>query len=78
MNCRALDQYLPSDSEKLKLIKLDIEGALVEVLDACFKNGGTKKTIVVMELHNTPVTRPWIEALHTSSVMGLSSMKSDL
>jgi FkbM family methyltransferase len=63
VSCRALAQYLPSDTEMLKLIKLDIEGAEVEVLDALFEIGGTKKTIIVMELHNTPVTRPWIEEL---------------
>jgi FkbM family methyltransferase len=63
VQCRALAQYLPSDPETLKLIKLDIEGAEVEVLDALFANGGTKKTIIVLELHNTPVTRPWIEEL---------------
>ena len=63
VDCRALAPYLPSDPEMLKLIKLDIEGAEVEVLDALFQNGGTKKTIIVMELHNTPVTRSWIEAL---------------
>ncbi len=63
VDCRAIAQYLPSNQESLKLIKLDIEGAEVEVLDALFKNGGTKKTIVVMELHNTPVTKPWIEEL---------------
>ena len=61
--CREIGQYLPSNQESLKLIKLDIEGAEVETLDALFKNGGTKRTIVVMELHNTPVSRPWIEAL---------------
>ena len=63
VDCRALAQYLPANQESLKLIKLDIEGAEVEVLDALFENGGTKKTIVVMELHNTPLTKPWIEAL---------------
>ena len=63
VKCRALAQYLPPDPELLKLIKLDIEGAEVEVLDPLFKNGGTKKTIVVLELHNTPITRPWIEHL---------------
>ena len=63
VDCRAIAQYLPSNKETLKLIKLDIEGAEVEALDALFKNGGTKKTIIVMELHNTPVTRPWIEEL---------------
>jgi FkbM family methyltransferase len=63
VDCRMLAPYLPSNPETVKLIKLDIEGAEVEVLDALFKNGGLKKTIIVMELHNTPVTRPWIEDL---------------
>ncbi len=63
VDCRMLAPYLPSNPETLKLIKLDIEGAEVEVLDALFKNGGLKKTIIIMELHNTPVTRPWIEDL---------------
>jgi FkbM family methyltransferase len=63
VSCRALAQYLPTDPTKLKIIKLDIEGGEVEVLDALFAGGGTTKTIVVMELHNTPVTRPWIEEL---------------
>jgi FkbM family methyltransferase len=63
VSCRAIAQYLPSNPDLLKLIKLDIEGGEVEVLDALFANGGVKKTIIVMELHNTPVTRPWIDEL---------------
>jgi FkbM family methyltransferase len=63
VNCHALAQYLPTDPGKVKIIKLDIEGGEVEVLDALFAAGPTAKTIVVMELHNTPVTRPWIEEL---------------
>ncbi len=63
VTCRAISQYLPLGPKMLKLIKLDIEGAEVEVLDALFKDGGTSRTIIVMELHNTPVTRPWIEQL---------------
>jgi FkbM family methyltransferase len=59
----ALAPFLPSDPNLLKLIKLDIEGGEVEVLDALFRDGGIRKTIIVMELHNTPVTRPWIEEL---------------
>lgn len=61
--CRALAQYLPSDPQSLKLVKLDIEGAEVEVLDALFSNGGLSRILILMELHNTPVTRPWIEQL---------------
>jgi FkbM family methyltransferase len=65
VSCRGLTQYLPSDPDVLKLIKLDIEGGEVEVLDALFANGGISKTVIVMELHNTPVTRVWIEELAT-------------
>jgi FkbM family methyltransferase len=61
--CCALAQFLPEDPDLLKLIKLDIEGGEVEVLDALFANGGLKKTMIVMELHDTPVTKPWIEEL---------------
>ncbi|MGA9669452.1 MAG: FkbM family methyltransferase [Terracidiphilus sp.] len=63
VSCRAIAKFLPPNPDITKLIKLDIEGGEVEVLDALFANGGMKKTIIVMELHNTPVTRPWIDEL---------------
>jgi FkbM family methyltransferase len=63
VSCRAIAQFLPSNPDMVKLVKLDIEGGEVEVLDALFASGGMKKTIIVMELHNTPVTRPWIDEL---------------
>jgi len=63
VSCHTLAQYLPSDPEKLKLIKLDIEGGEVEVLNALFKDGGLKRTIILMELHIPPATRSWIEEL---------------
>jgi FkbM family methyltransferase len=63
VRCRVLSQYFPSDPNMLKLIKLDIEGGEIEVLDELFQNGGLKKTIIVMELHTPPATREWIEEL---------------
>ena len=61
--CCALARFLPQDPDLLKLIKMDIEGGEVEVLEALFANGGLKKTIIVMEIHFPPATRQWIEDL---------------
>ena len=63
VDCRQLAEYLPKEADTLKLIKLDIEGGEVDALNALFEVGGTPRTIIVMELHNTPITRPWIEEL---------------